>query len=96
MLKPLTGTCEGCGAPDGLYQPHMDFTYCPRCATLQDLYSGARQHLATLITPTVRAWRRHWLERGLTAEHLLEIAANGDELRGIVAAANASAGQRPL
>ena len=85
----LTGTCEGCGSPDGLFQPHMEMTYCPECATKNDLYSAAGQHLASLLAPTVKAWRRHWIARGVSADLLLEMVENSDELEDIVKVLNA-------
>ncbi len=92
MSAPLTGTCEGCGAPDGLYQPHMETVYCPRCAANQDAYDRARHTLAALVAPAVRAWHQHWTARGLSPEELLEIAQYSDYLEDIVSAANAGPG----
>jgi hypothetical protein len=87
-VLPLTGKCDGCGAPDGVAQPHFDFVYCPRCAAKQDDYDRARSHLATLIEPAVTAWRRHWIGRGMEPDLLLEIAENSDELEDLVQVLN--------
>lgn len=90
-VLPLTGKCDGCGAPDGVAQPHFDFIYCPRCAAKQDDYDRARSHLSALIQPAVAAWRRHWIGRGMEPELLVEMLENAEELVDIVQVLNSRA-----
>ena len=90
-VLPLTGVCEGCGAPDGVAQPHFDMVYCPRCAAKNDDYDRARSHLATLIEPAVTAWRQHWIGRGTEPDLLVEMLENSDDLVDLVQALNARA-----
>jgi len=85
---PLTGKCDGCGAPDGVAQPHFDFVYCPRCAAKQDDYDRARSHLSTLIQPAVAAWRQRWIARGMHSDLLVEMLEKSDELEDLVQALN--------
>jgi hypothetical protein len=65
-VKPLTGPCYDCQMRGSVYYPEHDNYMCAKHAAQVSLWEESREHLLDLITPTVEAWRTHWLERGLT------------------------------
>ncbi len=90
-VQRLTGDCEGCGRPDGVWQPHFETVYCPVCAAKNDDYDSARLHLFNLIRPLVAVWREHWVARGMSPDLLEELVDNTDELVETVKALNTRA-----
>jgi Zn finger protein HypA/HybF involved in hydrogenase expression len=54
--KPLTGDCEGCGAPGALYFPSRDDYRCPDCAGANERYRAAWRHLEDLTEHLFLIW----------------------------------------
>lgn len=69
----LIDTCDGCGAPDGLFVARFHEHNCPRCSEKRDTYNMAQLHLETLIGPILKAWREHYTARGLGELELDEV-----------------------
>lgn len=69
----MIDTCDGCGAPDGLFVARFHEHNCPRCSEKRDAYNMAQLHLETLIDPILKAWREHYAARGLSELELDEV-----------------------
>lgn len=78
-LKPLTGTCDGCGRPDGINIPTSFEHFCPVCAANGDNYRLAAEHFLGLIAPVIEVWRTHWIARGVEPGILLESLENHED-----------------
>ena len=74
----LVGICDGCNAPNALYNPKHDQHECPKCGALYELGNTARTHLTSLLTtaPVLSAWLTHYKSRGLGQLEASEIVGD--------------------